>query len=462
MDVPNLSGKGTTTEIAFKADSRPGTPAISSREGPPTGEPMPLPPVESSQEDERLTLTEAESLATAYHPVLREADGWVRAARGNWVQVGLRPNPEVGYAGNEIGQEGTAGQQGGFFSQEFVTSGKLDLNRAVALREQAQAEQRFQQARLQVITTVRKYYFETLAAERAAKLTHQLSEIAAQSVTASQRRLERQDVPKTSLLQSQIESDSAAMLEQQSTERYTAAKRRLATILGTPDQEPAKLEDVFERPLPELDFATIRERILASSPELYELRFAVDRARWLVQRASAGRTPNVNLISGVQFDNATQNTIANVQVSMPIPVFDRNQGAVAQACGELTAAQAALQARELALEERLTLALRDYKTARDRVAKYKEKILPAAQETLALINTGYQQGELDYTQVLSVQQTYAGKNLSYLQDLESAWQIWAEIDGYLVGDVATISIDRRSQTTENSGVRQQVTPELRF
>jgi cobalt-zinc-cadmium efflux system outer membrane protein len=139
---------------------------------------------------------------------------------------------------------------------------------------------------------------------------------------------------------------------------------------------------------------------------------------------------------------------------MPIPVYDRNQGAVAQACGELAAAQAALEARELAIQERLTLAMRDYKTARERVAKYREKILPAAEETLTLINTGYQQGELEYTQVLSVQQTYATKNLSYLQDLETAWQQWAEIDGYLLGDVTPISVDRTAQTSENNGVRR--------
>jgi cobalt-zinc-cadmium efflux system outer membrane protein len=396
-----------------------------------------------------LTLSDAEAMALAYHPALREAEGHVRAAQGNWVQVGLPPNPEIGYAANEVGDEGRAGQQGGFVAQEYVTGGKLDLNRAVALREKAQAEQRFQIARLQVVTTVRKYYYEAAAAERAVALTHQLTDISRQSVVASERRLERQDVPKTSLLQSQIENQSAEMQEQQATERLAAARRRLATVLGNCDEEPATLEDVFSRPLPELDFAMIRERILCDSPEVTELRFAVDRARWAVERASAGRKPNVSVQAGVQFDNATEDTIANVQLSLPVPVFDRNQGAITQACGELAAAQAALEAKQLALAERLAVAMRDYTTARERVAKYRDKILPAAQETLGLINMGYQQGELQYVQMLSVQQTYAAKNLAYLQDLETAWQQWAEIDGFLVGEVSPISIDRSRKTTEN-------------
>jgi cobalt-zinc-cadmium efflux system outer membrane protein len=120
-------------------------------------------------------------------------------------------------------------------------------------------------------------------------------------------------------------------------------------------------------------------------------------------------------------------------VSVPLPIFDRNQGAVAQACGELAAAQAALERREVALQQRLAEAMRDYTTARERALKYSEKVLPVARETLEIMNAGYRDGELDYLQVLSIQQTYAQQNLSYLQDLETAWKKWAEIDGLLVG-----------------------------
>jgi cobalt-zinc-cadmium efflux system outer membrane protein len=238
-------------------------------------------------------------------------------------------------------------------------------------------------------------------------------------------------------------------MEQQANERHEAAWRRLATALGVQNQRATVLEDVLARPLPELDYATVRERLMRDSPELSELRFAVDRARMAVARASAGRVPNLNLQGGVQYDNAAQDTIANVEVSMPLPVFDRNQGAIAEACGELAAAQAALEARQLALDERLSNAMRDYRTARERVVRYAGKVLPAALETLTMINTGYQQGELDYVQVLTVQQTYAAKNLSYLQDLETAWKQWAEIDGLLVGDLGQISIDRMPLNIEN-------------
>jgi cobalt-zinc-cadmium efflux system outer membrane protein len=395
-------------------------------------EPLPI-PASDQPPAARLTLADAEGRAVASHPALREMGGRLDAARGNWVQVGLRPNPEIGYMGNEIGDEGKAGQQGGFVSKEFITGGKLGLNRAVAAREQAMAEQRLEITRLQVITTTRINFYEDLAAERNVALTRQLSEIAAESLRVSDLRLKALDIPRSSLLQSQVESDSTILLEQQAQERHTAAWRRLAAVIGAPPDKPLLLEDALVRPLPELDWETQRSRLMAESPELSELQFNVERAKAAVQRATAGRVPNVDLQSGVLYDAATEDTIANVQLSMPLQVFDRNQGAIAQACGELVAAQAALDRKQLELEQRLAAALRDYQVARERVTKIAIKILPVARESLDIANAGYREGELEYIQVLAVQQTYAEKNLAYLADLETAWKKWAEIDGLLVG-----------------------------
>ncbi len=137
-------------------------------------------------------------------------------------------------------------------------------------------------------------------------------------------------------------------------------------------------------------------------------------------------------MGGVQYDSATENTIANVQVSVPLPVFDRNQGGIAEACGELAAARAALDRRQLELEERLAGAVRDYSSARQRVTKYEQSILPASRESLGMVAKAYDQGEIDYLQLLSTQRIYTQNNLAYLQDLETAWRKWAEIEGLLV------------------------------
>ena len=76
-----------------------------------------------------LTLADLETIALANNPALAQVAAKVAAARGNWVQVGLPPNVQIGYSGSEIGNEGFAGQEGAYLSQQFVTGNKLGLNR---------------------------------------------------------------------------------------------------------------------------------------------------------------------------------------------------------------------------------------------------------------------------------------------------------------------------------------------
>jgi cobalt-zinc-cadmium efflux system outer membrane protein len=402
-------------------------------------EPIPLPPVDGQANAALMTLAEAELLAMGAHPALREAGGMVRSAQGQWLQSGLRPNPTIGYQGEEIGDEGHAGMQGGYFSQEFVTAGKLGLSRAVALREVAATEQRLERTRLQVLTTVRMYYYESLAAERALALAKQLEQVGSQALEASELRLKALEGTKAAMLQSQVEYNSAQLLAEQATNRRDAARRRLASVVGSQESITAPLDDTLGSKLPTLDWESARVRLLAESPELAQLRFEVDAARWAVQRQVAGRVPNVTVMSGAQYDYATEFAMANVQVSMPIPVFNRNQGNIATASGQLVAAQSALEARELSLTQQLATAMGDYLTASRRVARYTSSILPAARQSLDLVSTAYEQGELEYLDILNTQRTYTEKNIGYLNDLESAWKKWAEIDGLLVGPLATTS-----------------------
>lgn len=401
-------------------------------------EPLPPPVPGALPVDGVLTLAVAESQALASHPAMIQAEGLVRAARGQWLQVGLRPNPQIGYAGDEIGDEGRAGMQGAFVSQEFVTAGKLGLNRAVALREVAAAEQRLEKSRRQVVTTVRVYYYEALAAERSVALADILRQVAGQALQASELRLKALEGTQAAVLQSQVEAESTQLLVIDATNRRDAARRRLASITGRPESDAPPLEDIFASSLPALDWEATRARLLAESPELAELRFDVDRARWAVDRAVAGRIPNVMVMSGAQYDNATEFAMANVQVSMQVPLFNRNQGGIASANGQLVAAQSALKARELALSQALAAAMADYNTASRRVAKYNESILPAARQSLDLVSKAYEQGELEYLDILAIQRTYTERNLDYLRNLESAWKKWAEIDGLLVGPLMTV------------------------
>ena len=81
------------------------------------------------------------------------------------------------------------------------------------------------------------------------------------------------------------------------------------------------------------------EPALAESPQLAGAQAGVARAQAALSRECAGRNPNVELQAGVQYDNATRDTIAGVQVGVPLPIYNRNQGNIRKAQAELAAAQ---------------------------------------------------------------------------------------------------------------------------
>src|SRR5262245_42220557 len=123
------------------------------------------------------SLADVEELARANHPSLAAASARVEAAHGAWLQAGLGPNPELGYTASEVGNEGRAGQQGGFVSQEFVTGGKLRLSREVAARDIALAEQRLAAQRLRVAADVRIAFYDALVSQRRAQVATDLVRI---------------------------------------------------------------------------------------------------------------------------------------------------------------------------------------------------------------------------------------------------------------------------------------------
>jgi cobalt-zinc-cadmium efflux system outer membrane protein len=337
---------------------------------------------------------------------------------------------------DEVGNEGTAGMQGGYVMQEFVTAGKLRLSRSVAGRELAAAEQQLTRARLAVEADARRGYFEVLVAERALSLARQLQEMTARMVRTSELRLEATVGTGAALLQSQIENESVILVEQTAVNRYDGARRRLAALLGMEASALPSLEDNLAVPLPPLDWESTRARVLRENPELAAAQFNVEAARWAVDRAVAQRVPNVTLQTAVQYHDGTNDTVTGVQLGVPIPIFDRNQGGIIEAQGQLAAAEAALGRLQLDLEVRLAAVLSDYLSARARVAKFSETILPATQQSVDMIARAYEAGEIDYLQLLTAQQTYTNKHLAYYEELQTAWLKWADIESLLSGAVA--------------------------
>jgi len=381
-----------------------------------------------------MTLAELEAMAERCNPTLAQAAARVQAARGQHLQVGQYPNPVVGYLGSEIGNEGRAGQQGGFIGQEVVTARKLQLNRAIASQEIREAEYVWQAQRFRVLTDVRRGFYDLLVAQRTVELAEQLIGIGERGLKAAEELLKAKEVAPADVLQARIESDSAKILLEKARNRYTSAWRNLAAVVGDPALQPTQLAGGLQDGMAPFTWEDTLNRLLAESPQLAGAQAGVARAQAALSRECAGRVPNVDLQAGVQYDNATRDTFATVQVGVPIPIYNRNQGNISRAQAELAAAQHEVKRVRLALEQRLAAVFEQYATAHQQVEKYTRDIMPNAHESLKLVSSGYRQGEFSYLVLLTTQRTYFQTNLAYLDALRDLRSATASLEGNLLSD----------------------------
>lgn len=379
-------------------------------------------------------LADLEQRAVRNHPALAIAQAKVQAARGKCVQVGLYPNPVVGYVGDEIGDNGTSGMQGGFVAQEVVTAGKLRLNRAVAAQEVARAEQELAMWQFRVRTDVRTAFYNVLVAQRLIELTQQLAAIEEESVKTVDALMKTQEASRVDLLQARVEADSTRLLLVNAGNRHEAAWRTLATTVGEPNLPPGPMAGDLEAICPAWTWDETRARILAQSPELAAAMAEVARARCAVQSACADRMPNVSVETRVQRDNSTGDNIAGVGVGMALPLFNRNQGNIARANAELVAAQRTVERVQLALQRRLADTFEHYANSRHQAEQYRQVILPNAKASLDMVTIGYRQGELDYLNLLTAQRTYTKSNLAYLDSVQELNTATQTIEGMLLTD----------------------------
>lgn len=382
----------------------------------------------------RLTLADLEQMAIAANPSVARVAALVEAARGHWIQQGLPPNPSVGYEGQQIGSAGRAEQDGVFIEQEIVRGGKLGLNRQVAAQEWAQREQQLAAQQQRVVTDVRIAYYQVLVAERQQKLTGELLGIAKEAAKVADDLLRGKEVGRADVVQAQLEVGNAEILAQNALNRYTAAWRSLATVIGNPQLLPQPLDGNIEDSRQELSWEQSRERLLTSSPEIAAATAEIERARWALQRAMVEKTPNVTVAGLVNWrDNGIGgDSDGSLTVGIPLPLWNRNQGGVVQAQGQVAAAERALDQLELSLENRLAPVFERYSNALGQVNKYRSQLLPAAQQSLDLARRLYEAGETPYLNLLTAQRSFSQTNVNYLESLRELRAAEAEIEGLLL------------------------------
>lgn len=373
-----------------------------------------------------------EQLALERNPALQQAAAVVSQRRGTWLQAGLYPNPSLNYSSVEVGAASTSGLHQLSLNQQIVIRNKLEYRRQVAAHEIQQAQQRLEQQRLRVLTSVRNGFYQALAYQRLLEVTQKVEKIAEEQVQTIRRLIEAGESSEVDFLQARIEVNNARLRVRDAEAQRYQALRELAAMANLPAEELQHLEGRLPIRFAQLDWQATLHDLWQRSPEVTEAHFALQRAQWRVQVAQAERVADPTVGLGVGYDDGSGDPFANVNVSMPLPWHDRNQGNFRTAIAEVKAAEQNVERVRLNLQQRLAGAFRNYDASRQQVLLYSEELLPDTQKSLDLVREGYRQGQLSYLQLLTAQRAYFQANVGYYQTILTAQTAKVQIDGLLL------------------------------
>jgi cobalt-zinc-cadmium efflux system outer membrane protein len=191
-----------------------------------------------------------------------------------------------------------------------------------------------------------------------------------------------------------------------------------------------------------LDYDEQLARLTATSPEMAAAFAAVSRSEAALMRARKEPVPNVQTQFTLQKDNSTGYTIGGVQVGLPLPLWNRNQGGIMQSEAELSEARRNVNRVEFDLKNRLAVAFQRYAAARSRVQIYTDEIVPKADENFQLVQKAYP-AQVSSIEFLIAQRIYFQTKLSYLDALAELWASWNEINGLLLSNSLGSPTDMR-------------------
>lgn len=382
----------------------------------------------------KVTLPEAIERALQSAPGIRAREESLTGAEAQIRQAGVLPNPE---AELEIENFGGSGAFKGFDESEMTLSatqrlelgGKRSARVSVAEADRDGATVERDRSRLDAALETQRAFFEASAAAALVEVTEARLTSAQQIEGMAQRRVRSARDPDTVRLRAEIETGDARSAHDLAKFAFTSAKARLAALWGE-SNTAFSVDTAALRALPKpSEIAAV-----TNASDVKAREAAARRAASNLELEKANSVPDVTVGLGVRRFEFGGDLAAVVSVSVPIPVFDTNQGNIDRAAAEERAARLDLEdSKRTADRERLSLE-EEIARARSEAVTISRDLLPRAEQALRSARRGYDAGAFSYLELAESERT--------LNDLRTR-----EIDALKRLHVAIASLDRLSGRT---------------
>jgi outer membrane protein, heavy metal efflux system len=383
-----------------------------------------------------LSLADLQKLAREHNPLLKQAASDIDNFDGARIQAAVYNNPTFNYSSSPVSF--TSGNVAGpGISQTIVTMGKKKLAEAAAIMDIANAKLAYRRAETDLMAAVRSNYFQVLVNEEGMKANRALMVLTDQIYKLMLDQLKGGYVAAYEPAQLGVFAGQARMAYLTSRHNYLQSWKMLAASIGLTTMPATQLSGSIAGELPRFDFEKSLAHVLKNHTDAQTANNGVDKARLLLRLQEVQAIPDVTVGASIYDDNSSPGPprfVPTLSLSVPVPVFDRNQGNIKSAQAALVRAVEQPHATQNALTQLLADAYRRLEENRMFLDLYRKQLLPQQiQAYRATVERHYGIGSVEVNPAAGAATAYmsdlitAEQNLvsliaSYLSTLSNYWQ----------------------------------------
>ena len=377
-----------------------------------------------------LSLTKAIELALEGSPEVAAATRQWEATEGQVLQGRARPNPELAYSLEDA--RSRTRMQSWQLNLPVELGGKRAARTKAAEKSREQAQAQLNELKAALRANVATAYFDVLTAQERLVLAKDSVALAKSSTDTVAKRVAAGKVSPVEESKARVaEAGIRVELAQAASEQRNALSRLFA-LLGKIEAPFTVLEGKAEN-LPPVPKLADLQSLISSSPAVVLARIEVDRRKALTDLEQSKRVPDITVSAGIQRSNETQRNILLFGVSVPLPVFDRNQGNLLEALKLEDKARDELQGATVRLHSEVAQAQERLSTIAAEVQSLRQDVLPGAKSAYDAATIGFENGKFNFLEVLDAQRTYFTAKSQYLKALGEAHRAAADVDRLLGG-----------------------------
>lgn len=368
----------------------------------------------------QLVLAQALALVLTGNPELAAFSGEIRAREAATLQASLMPNPVFNVKALNFGNNAFKDFDGDTvmikLSQLVELGGKRAARTKAASLNQELADWDYESKRIDILTQTTQTFIGVLTAQKRLTLQQQLLKLSTQVLDTAISQVKAGNVTPLEETKARVAEASSRVELMRAQRELVTARQQLAATWGSDNPQFTRvagdLDSIDEPPTLESLFQRVQ-----SNPDLARWGTEMTQRQAVIAREKSKAIPNVNLSLGLVQKVIPGDTAMMAAFSIPIQLFDRNQGNIQEAEQRLSKAVDVRRNVKVQIATALNTAYQQLDAAYITVTTLRQEVIPGAESAFKAASRGYRLGKFDFLDVLDAQRTLFRVKAQYLQAL---------------------------------------------